>query len=141
MFVTTIADALASQAPGPELFERAYAFAVGHAPLVVDTLDRARVELPVSDGDDQGWVRIALQHAFFQLLHAREFEAALISTVIKGGDADTNGCIVGALLGAVFGVDAIPRRWRTTVGDALPVRPVVYRCHDLDALTAQLMEH
>lgn len=139
VFVTTIADALNTGHSGPELFERAVTFARAHAPLVVSTLEQARVELPVSDGENQGWVRIALQHAFFQLLHAREFEAALSSTVLKGGDADTNGCVTGALLGATFGVEAIPSRWRQVVGDALPVRPPSYRCGDLDALADQLM--
>jgi hypothetical protein len=32
-------------------------------------------------------------------------------TASRGGDADTNGAIVGALLGARDGVDAIPRAW------------------------------
>lgn len=139
VFVTTIADAVSSKCSGPELFERAVEFARAHAPLVLPTLEQARVGLPASDGEDQGWVRIALQHAFFQLLHAGDFESGLISTVVKGGDADTNGCVVGALLGAVFGVNAIPARWRRVVGDAMPARPVVYRCDDLDALVDQLI--
>ncbi|MGV3620739.1 MAG: ADP-ribosylglycohydrolase family protein [Archangium sp.] len=139
VFVTTIADAVTSTLSGPELFERAMEFAGTHAPLVVSTLERARIELPTSDGDDQGWVRIALQHAFFHLLHASDFESALMATVLKGGDSDTNGCITGALLGAVFGVEAIPARWRDVVHEARPARPLRYRCHDLDALAATLI--
>lgn len=139
VFVTTIADAVNGERTGPELFDRALEFARSHAPTVVSTLEAARLELPVSDGANQGWVRIALQHAFFHLLHAREFETALVATVVKGGDADTNGCVVGALLGAALGVDSIPSRWRDTVAKCVSPRPRDYRCDDLDALTQRLV--
>lgn len=58
---------------------------------------------------------LALRIAFHQLLHAPSFEEALVRTVSQGGDADTNGAIVGALLGAVYGRDEVPIRWRRTV--------------------------
>ncbi len=58
-----------------------------------------------------GWVRIALQNAFFRLMHAGDFEAALADTVNAGGDADANAAIAGALAGAAHGIEAIPQRW------------------------------
>lgn len=70
-------------------------------------------------GTMQGYVRVAFRLAFWQLVHADSFEAALIDTVNRGGDADTNGAIVGALLGALHGKDAIPLRWREAVIGAL----------------------
>ena len=36
---------------------------------------------------------------------------ALTEVVNLGGDTDTAGAILGALAGAVYGVDAIPERW------------------------------
>ncbi len=39
------------------------------------------------------------------------FEAALVKCVNMGGDADTNGAILGGLAGAFYGYDAIPERW------------------------------
>ncbi len=139
VFVTTIADALTSGSNGAELYERALTFARTHAPLVADTLEDAAEGIPVSDDEhNQGWVRIALQHAFFQLKHASDFEQALVQTVVKGGDTDTNGCITGALLGAVLGVDSIPARWRSTVAECRPARPERYWCNDLDALVNSL---
>jgi ADP-ribosylglycohydrolase len=57
--------------------------------------------------------------AFWELLHAPTYEAALVDTVNRGGDADTNGAIVGALFGARFGEDAIPAHWKTRVLQAL----------------------
>jgi hypothetical protein len=137
VFVTTIADAIATGAPGPVLHARALEFARGS--VVEDTLKASLDGLPVSDGDDMGWVRIALQHAFFHLARSTSFEAALVQTVVKGGDTDTNAAIAGALLGATLGVQAIPARWVTAVSECLPARPAEYRCTDLDEVAAALL--
>jgi ADP-ribosylglycohydrolase len=59
----------------------------------------------------QGFVRVAFRLAFWELFHAPTFEAALIDVVNRGGDADTNGAITGALLGSFYGESAIPSRW------------------------------
>lgn len=67
----------------------------------------------------QGYVRVAFRLAFWQLVHAASFEAGLIDTVNRGGDADTNGAIVGGLLGAKFGADAIPAQWASAVMTSL----------------------
>jgi ADP-ribosylglycohydrolase len=49
----------------------------------------------------EGWVLIAFQNAFRHLAIGTPIEDALIETVSKGGDTDTNAAICGALLGAV----------------------------------------
>lgn len=59
----------------------------------------------------QGWVLIAFRNALWQLLHAASFEEAVVDTVMQGGDTDTNAAICGALLGAVYGIDAVPAQW------------------------------
>ena len=68
----------------------------------------------------QGWVVIALQNAFYHLMHTPGIEAALIQTVAEGGDTDTNAAITGALLGAAQGRDAFPTNW---VRDVMACRP------------------
>lgn len=55
-----------------------------------------------------GFVRIGFTHAFFHLLEQSTFENALRETLAGGGDTDTNACIVGALVGALHGIDCIP---------------------------------
>ena len=45
-------------------------------------------------------------------------EAALLSTVNVGGDADTTGAMGGALLGALHGWDAFPDEWKDGLEDA-----------------------
>lgn len=65
-----------------------------------------------------GLVRVAFRLAFWELLHAPSFEAALVDVVNRGGDTDTNAAVTGALLGAFHGEEAIPLPWRKAVLDA-----------------------
>lgn len=60
-------------------------------------------------------VRVGFRFAFWELFHAPSLEAALIDVVNRGGDADTNASLTGALLGAVHGESAIPARWKNEV--------------------------
>jgi ADP-ribosylglycohydrolase/fructose-1,6-bisphosphatase/inositol monophosphatase family enzyme len=83
---------------------------------------RESIEGPPAEYQSQmGWLRIALGNALFQLLHASDFEAGIVDTVMRGGDTDTNAAIAGALLGAVHGCDAIPRQWRDRVETCRPI--------------------
>jgi ADP-ribosylglycohydrolase/fructose-1,6-bisphosphatase/inositol monophosphatase family enzyme len=99
----------------------AYEAAVGWAraapaePSVLRALEAARGAPPACDGEKQGFVLIALQNAFFELLHAASVEAGVVATVRRGGDTDTNAAIAGALLGAAHGREAVPAQWRSMV--------------------------
>ena len=76
-------------------------------PDVIATLQA--VSAPPADFVRQsGWVRTALQNAFYRALGVSTLEQGLVDTVMAGGDTDTNGAIAGALLGAVHGRDAVP---------------------------------
>jgi ADP-ribosylglycohydrolase len=92
----------------------------GAEALVVDALEASRHEPPVCHGPQMGWVRIALQNAFFELLHAPSLEEGVVRTVRRGGDTDTNAAIAGALLGAVHGRAAVPAQWRSMVLSCRP---------------------
>lgn len=94
-----------------------------------------------------GWVLIAFQNAFCRLRRGEDVEAALMATVGKGGDTDTNGAIAGALLGAADGLRAIPNRWvlpvqacrpRRDLGARNP-RPMRYWPDNLAALAEALL--
>jgi ADP-ribosylglycohydrolase/fructose-1,6-bisphosphatase/inositol monophosphatase family enzyme len=124
-FVVAIAHAV-SAGGGPLAAWRAaveWAEAASAAPLVLETLQAARAEPPVCDKGSEGWVRIALQNAFYELLHAESLEAGVVATVRRGGDTDTNAAIAGALLGAVHGRDAVPAQWRSMVLSCRPLAP------------------
>lgn len=83
---------------------------------------REAVKIPPADYmRHQGWVLIALQNALWQLLHAPSLEEGVVDTVMRGGDTDTNAAICGALLGAVYGLAAIPAQWAERVLDCRPM--------------------
>lgn len=71
-----------------------------------------------TDSQFMGYLGVALQNAFYELLNTDSFEQALVNIISRGGDTDTNGCIAGALLGAVHGYDKIPSDWTDTVLEA-----------------------
>lgn len=106
---------------------------------VRDTLEAARKGPPADYTENMGWVLLALQNAFYHLLHTATLKDALLSTVRKGGDTDTNACIAGALLGAVYGREAIPLQWRQMVltcrahPEAEAFRPRPAFCWPVDA--------
>ncbi|HWO21123.1 MAG TPA: ADP-ribosylglycohydrolase family protein [Kofleriaceae bacterium] len=58
-----------------------------------------------------GFVRVALRLAFWHAAHTPAWRDALIDVASRGGDADTNAAITGALLGARDGAAAIPPAW------------------------------
>src|SRR5262249_50809711 len=72
-------------------------------PDVRAVLAAARDAAPDDYRTDQGYVLIALQNAFYRLLHSDSLEEGVVDTVMRGGDTDTTAAIAGALLGAVHG--------------------------------------
>jgi ADP-ribosylglycohydrolase len=123
VFVAAIATAVATGCDR----EGAYEVAVRQAgrlqvqPGVRMALERARTAPPEDYYTQQGWALIALQNAFYQLLHAGSLEEGVVATVMAGGDTDTTAAIAGALLGAVHGRAAIPPRWARAVRSCRPL--------------------
>jgi ADP-ribosyl-[dinitrogen reductase] hydrolase len=87
---------------------------------LIDTIRGAAETPPADYVHQQGWVLTALRNALWQLLHAPNLEEAVVDTVMRGGDTDTNAAICGALLGAVYGRKAVPIQW---VESLLKCRP------------------
>jgi ADP-ribosylglycohydrolase len=81
----------------------------------------AAEDMPPSEYEhQQGWVRIAFGNALYRLLHATHMEEGIVDTVMCGGDTDTNAAIAGALLGAVHGIRAVPKRWLDCIRNCRP---------------------
>ena len=127
-----------------EMFEAAVAHAKGPAH---DAVRRAaKGATPTDYFTHQGWVLVALQNAFW-CLHALDLEEALVQTVGRGGDTDTNAAIAGALLGAHYGREKIPARWIYPVlacrplaeAGALRPRPIEYWPDDVLELAEALL--
>lgn len=125
VYVHALLQAMLPGATPRGIYESALAFAAEqgvHAP-VLRALKAAATERPDYDGENIGWVLVALQSAFYQLLHAADFRSALVDIVSAGGDTDTNAAIAGALLALVHGGQSIPRNW------LVAVRAVNDRCY------------
>ncbi|MET0554161.1 MAG: inositol monophosphatase family protein [Vicinamibacteria bacterium] len=113
---------------------------------VLAALEAAEQEPRAADGENQGWVLIALQNAFHDLLHAESVEAGVVASVARGGDTDTNAAIAGALLGAVHGREGLPASWRSLVLScrahplrARHARPRAYWATDLYELAERVL--
>ncbi|MCW5827857.1 MAG: ADP-ribosylglycohydrolase family protein [Deltaproteobacteria bacterium] len=122
LFAFAIREAIRGSAANV-VFDRCGQYAAEQelSPEIIRTLQAASEGPPDDFLHQQGWVLIALQNAFYQLLHAPSFEAGVIDTVRRGGDTDTNAAICGALLGAVYGREAVPAQWRDRI---LTCRPI-----------------
>jgi ADP-ribosyl-[dinitrogen reductase] hydrolase len=147
VYTVALAHAVATGASAGEVYEVALAWAeTGCAePSVVDAVRKAAKEPPSDYDTHQGWVLIALQNAFYQLLHAPSFEEGVVRSVASGGDTDTNGAIAGALLGAVHGRDEVPTQWRQMIVSCRPLggvhhpRPQVFWPVDALELAERLL--
>jgi ADP-ribosylglycohydrolase len=56
-----------------------------------------------------GFVRYGFTYAFHYLHSGGSFEQAVTETLLRGGDTDTNACIVGGLMGAYHGLNGLPK--------------------------------
>lgn len=142
VFAVAVATAIREGTDARATWEQALAFARASArcAAVLDTLEQVEAGPPADYVKNMGWVRIALHNAFHRLLHAPTLEDGIVDTVMQGGDTDTNGCIAGALLGAVHGEAALPGQWLDTILACRTGRGPAFQCDDAPELAARLVE-
>lgn len=58
-----------------------------------------------------GYIVDTVQTVLYHFFFTDNFEDCLIETVNRGEDADTTGALAGMLAGALYGAQAIPKRW------------------------------
>ncbi|MDY6782143.1 MAG: ADP-ribosylglycohydrolase family protein [Cyanobacteriota bacterium] len=89
-------------------------------PEVQEYFEKAAISLEVLDLDEGlnpgeinrvGYTLKTLGAGFWALQRAQSYRDGLLQIINEGGDADTNGAVAGALLGAKFGYEGIPRPW------------------------------
>ncbi len=151
VYVVAIQHALKSGDPGEKVyrFVRAWAKTQDLDNAVMDWLRAAETSAPSDYQSQMGWCKIAFQNAFYQLLHASCLAEGVEDTVLRGGDTDTNACIAGALMGAVYGIEAVPFPWVDRVLTCRPMagfrgvrrpRPVTYWPTDALELAEGLLD-
>lgn len=67
--------------------------------------------LELQDWDSVGYTLKTLAAGLWAYWNASSFEEGLLSVVRAGGDADTNAAVACAILGAKFGISAIPQEY------------------------------
>ena len=65
-------------------------------------------DLDLDEPSSIGYTLRTLSSGLWCYFHAKDFESGLLAVVNEGGDADTNGAVSGAVLGAKFGYSNIP---------------------------------
>lgn len=87
----------------------------GEAPVFETSNEEVRPVLsgwlPESAYPSMGWVAYGIGMACHFLNTGATFEEAMREVLARGGDTDTNAAIVGAALGAKYGLSALPERW------------------------------
>lgn len=78
------------------------------------------VDISALDLDERfsiGYTLRTLAAALWCYWHVSSFEEGLLAIVNQGGDADTNGAVAGAILGAKFGYGSIPKYYVENLND------------------------
>jgi ADP-ribosyl-[dinitrogen reductase] hydrolase len=122
VYVVAIARAIGHGSSAADTHEAAHAWARQNCreAAVLEALEAARTAPPADYESAEGSVLLALQNAFYQLLHAPSMEEGVVATARAGGDTDTNAAICGALLGAVHGRNAVPAQWQQMILSCRP---------------------
>ena len=113
LYASAIACAVRSGCGPEDLYERILIWAerIPAESTLMSAIEGAVTAPPAEYMHQQGWVVTAFRNALWQLLHTDDLEEAVVDTIRRGGDTDTNAAICGALLGAVYGREAVPKRW------------------------------
>ena len=149
--VINAAIALLLQGVEPDLPALMSAASADGAPDMLGTASRdgipTEVLASIADGApiafDASWLRqdqryightlLGMQAGLWAAVTPLGFEAALRQIIEGGGDTDTNGAVAGAVLGARYGMSAIPERWL----DCVPQRSRIEKlAFDLMALAS-----
>lgn len=115
-------------------------------PAIRERIEKAKTHRPPEYSRQMGWVLTAFQNALYELLHAPTLAEGVVATVGCGGDTDTNAAICGALLGAVYGREAVPKQWMDRIVHCRPTtetsrpRPMEYWPNDALVLAEQLIQ-
>lgn len=122
LYVEAIATAIRSGCTSKELYQQIceWQFQWELPQEVIIVTNKSKYSPPEDYYSQMGWVMTAWQNALWQLLHADSLEEGVVNTVMQGGDTDTNTAICGALLGSVYGANAIPQQWKHSIENCKP---------------------
>ena len=112
--IVNAAIAMLLSGGNPNAIDLAAAAVADGAPPEIEQWVRAipaNIEQRIAEERVSGHTYLCMQAALWCLDTEDSLEDALVRIVSAGGDTDTNGAVAGAVLGARYGVSAIPQRW------------------------------
>lgn len=68
-------------------------------------------DMPRDKVKSSGYVLDTLGAALWCALHTDSYRECVLAAVNLGDDTDTTACVAGALAGAIYGIDDIPKEW------------------------------
>ena len=71
--------------------------------------------IPESEIRSTGYVVDTVEAAVWSVLTTDDYKSAVLRAVNLGSDTDTVGAVAGALAGALYGYDAIPEKWLSSL--------------------------
>ncbi|MGI6341862.1 MAG: ADP-ribosylglycohydrolase family protein [Bacteroidales bacterium] len=80
-------------------------------PFVEKSFSASVEQLELDEATSIGYTLKALSAGLWAYFNANSFKEGLLKIINEGGDADTNGCVAGSILGAKFGFNAIPDKY------------------------------
>lgn len=95
-----------------------------------------------------GWVKWAFIQTIYYLRNNISYETAIKEVLMRGGDTDTNACICGGVLGALHGIDKIPKymldpvmKFDPTQPDNGHKRPIKYSATNVYGLVHKMLKY
>ena len=98
-----------------------------HSPKVAHLAVGLYFEKDATQIRGTGYSVDALEAALWCFQNTDSFEAAVLHAANLGDDADTTAAIVGQVAGAHYGVEAIPRHWRSRLHMASEIEALAIR--------------
>lgn len=150
LFASVIADAISQTITPLDLYTTLLQRAKDiNADLsIMSVIEEAKTQPPSDYLEKQGWVLIAFHNAIWHMLNSKNPYQAIVDTASQGGDTDTNSAICGALMGAIYGIEAFPMQWQNAVLNCKPSekikgvkrpRPQEYWTCDIFDIAEQLL--
>ena len=72
------------------------------------SLSKDIADLNLAEPNSIGYTLKAMAAGLWAYFNASDFETGILEIINQGGDADTNACVAGSLLGAKFGFNSLP---------------------------------
>ncbi len=107
IYARAISLAIKSEMTAQQLFDQMEKWAT--LPIVQQTIAQAKIQMP--QDMSEGTCLVSFQNAMYHLLHTTDIIKAMDMTIRQGGDSDTHAAILGALFGALYGIDIMPQQW------------------------------